>query len=335
MTLSQVSDPSFSVPGYHRFSTRGVNDARRIELWEEHNARALVGLSARTLDGHPLDATEINLQLEKLRFAHVSANAHVVERSAAEIAKSPTDGIALYFTLYGESFFYHRDGVVLQKPGGLLVCDTSEPFMRGFAHGLQEFVLTVPRELFADLSDDAVARQPRLLSFSSIPGANAHATSLASLLRTALAAPTVQHLARAEQTAIELLRAIFSAHTARSASAHRQAALAYIDRHLRDPRLGVGEIAQAVGLSERHLARIFAEAGTGVARVVLEKRLDLARRVLSTPGAPAIGDVAGLCGFSSPAHFARVYRERYEETPRETRARGAGTGPGLTDSDTH
>ncbi|MEQ1738195.1 MAG: helix-turn-helix domain-containing protein, partial [Rhodoglobus sp.] len=293
------------MPGFRTFSTLGYDNARRIELWEEHNARSLVGLSARTLDGNALDATEINLELEQLRFAHVTANAHVVERTAAEIARTPADGIALYFTIFGESFFYHRDGVVLQRPGGILVCDTSEPFMRGFAQGLQEFVLTIPRTLFADLSEEAATRQPRTLSFASIPGANAHATSLATLLRSTLAAPTVAQLAQAEQTAIELLRAIFSGDVARAAASYRYSAVVYIDRHLRDPRLGVGDVARAVGLSERHLARIFAETGVGLARIILDKRLDLARRLLASPGAPSIGDVAGQCGFASHAHFTR------------------------------
>ena len=320
MSRSGLQAPDAFVPEFRRFSTIGLSDARRIELWEEHNARALVGLSARTLDGNPLEATEINLELEQLRFARVTANAHVVERSASEIARTPTDGVAIYFTLFGEAFFYHQDGVVLQQPGGVLVCDTSQPFMRGFAQGLQEFVLTVPRPIFENLSEESVGRRPLTLSFASIPGANAHATSLVALMRSALAAPSVESLAEAERTATELLGAIFTGDAARAAASHRYAATAYVDRHLRDPRLGVGEVARAVGLSERHLSRIFAESGTGIARVILERRLDHARRILSSPGAPAIGDVAAQCGFSSHAHFTRVYRERFEETPGHTRA---------------
>jgi AraC-like DNA-binding protein len=323
MTRSAFASPASGAPELRRFSTIGLHDAQRIELWEQHNANALVGLSARTLDGNPLEATEVNLELEQLRFAHVKANAHVVERSASEIARTPGSGVALYFTLLGESFFYHRDGVVLQRPGGLLVCDTGEPFMRGFAQGLQEFVLTLPRALFEELSDEGLPRHPRTLSFASIPGANAHATALAELLRSALRAPTADHLIRAEQSAIDLLRAIFSGDVTRAANSYRHSATAYIERHLRDSRLSVGEVAKAVGLSERHLSRIFAEAGTGVARVILERRLDHARRILMGRGAPSVGDIALQCGFSSHAHFTRVYRERFEETPGQTRSRAS------------
>ena len=85
------------VDGFRRFSTSGVSEPERIERWEQHNAEALVPLAARSIDGAPLEATEINLQLPNLQFAHVSANPHVVERTPGHIAASGTDGVALYF----------------------------------------------------------------------------------------------------------------------------------------------------------------------------------------------------------------------------------------------
>lgn len=301
------------------FSTRGLGERERIDLWEEHNARALVGLQARTLNGVPLEATELNLQLRQLRFAHVTANPHVVERDARQIARTPAEGVALYFTLSGESFFYSADGVQLQRPGGLLVCDVGQPFMRGFAHGLREFVVTVPRQLFEQLSDGPVPRRPLTMSFARVPGANAHAAQLGQLLTTAFSLPLSRGLDDLEASALALLRAIFSDDGARSATAYRRTALAYIEGHLRDPRLGVGQVAAGVGVSERQLARIFRESGSGVARVILDRRLELARRILSERGAPAVGEVAMQCGFSSHAHFARVFRERFEETPAQCR----------------
>ncbi len=308
--------------GLERFSTIGLSGDTRVELWEEHNARALVGLECRTINESPLEATEINLQLSSLQLAHVSANAHVVERTSRRIAATETDGVILYFTLFGESFFYYRDGVHLQRPGGLLVCDVNEPFMRGFAQGLQEFALRIPRAVFDGIADDPMPRHPMTMSFSGLQGANAHAAALASLVRETFAsAPDLDRLTRAEATAMELLRAIFSTDSARSTSARRREALAYVDRHVRDPRLSVAQVARAVGMSERHLSRIFAETGTGLARVILEQRLELALAGLSAAhDRRSIGEIATSCGFSSQAHFSRVFRERYEETPGEVRS---------------
>jgi AraC-like DNA-binding protein len=323
-TMSEVAAlPEVVAPRVQRFTTSGLRETDRIQQWEAHNAKALVGLEARTISGTPLEATELNLQFETLQFAHVSANAHIVERGSRQIARMPSDNVALYFTLFGESVFYYRDGVHLQRPGGLLVCDTNEPFMRGFARGLREFVLTIPRITFEQVSESSVPRRPITMNFDRIPGANSHASALAELLSSTFAAPTTEEVDRAEETAMGLLRAIFSEEGSRSASAHRIAAMLHIDRHLRDPSLSVASVARAVGISERHLSRIFSETGTGIARVILDKRLDIARRILSTQGAPSIGEVAQQCGFSSHAHFTRSFRERFEETPGSIRDRAA------------
>src|SRR4051812_37984311 len=94
-----------------RFSTSDVPDARRVELWEGYNKAALIGLRCRTLGAGSLAATEVNLQLDRIRLAGVTGTSHVVERSAEVINSSPVAAFALYFTLMGEAFFYYDDGV--------------------------------------------------------------------------------------------------------------------------------------------------------------------------------------------------------------------------------
>lgn len=303
------------------FSTVGLVEPDRVERWEQHNERALVSLSCRGLNDNPLDARELTLRLPQLTFAEVAANPHVVERTKQQIDRTSSDGVALYFSLFGEAFFYHEAGVLIQRPGTLLVTDLSRPFMRGFAQGLEEYVLTVPRGLFETVAARALPKSPITLSFADVPGGDAAAAELARLVRGSLAAPDASAGARetTEESALGLLRAMFSTDAAHSASSYRRAALAYIDRHLRDAGLSVTRVAEAVGVSERHLARVFAETGTGVARTILERRLELAHHLLSRRSDLPVSEVAGFCGFASAAHFARVFRERYEVTPAEAR----------------
>jgi AraC-like DNA-binding protein len=308
---------------YQRFSTRGLTVDDRVEQWEEHNARALVGLECRTLSGLPLDATEVNLEFPSLQFAHVAASAHVVERSVRNIAQIPADGVVLYFTLVGESFFYYKDGVHIQRPGDLIVTDVNEPFMRGFAQGLQEFALRVPQRVFESLADDPTPKHPLTMRFAGRQGANVNATALAELVRANFANPsTAGDEEQTENEALDLLRALFSADEARSSSAHRREAIAYVNRNLRDSQLSVAQVAKAVGISERHLSRIFAETSASVGRIILDARLERAHSILSAPAASLpIGEIAAYCGFASHAHFTRVFRERFEQTPAEVRAR--------------
>ena len=88
------------------FSTAGLPEPRRVELWEDHNAAALIGLRCRTLTATGLEATEINLQLPRIHLARVRGNSHVVERDQALVRRRPAGSIALFFSLAGEAFFY-------------------------------------------------------------------------------------------------------------------------------------------------------------------------------------------------------------------------------------
>ena len=70
------------------FSTVGLPEQQRVELWESHNATALIGLRCRSLTATVLEATEINLQLDRLTET-VNESAilgHVVRRDPDRLA---------------------------------------------------------------------------------------------------------------------------------------------------------------------------------------------------------------------------------------------------------
>src|ERR1700753_2914808 len=90
------------------FSTAGLPPARRIELWEGHNAAALIGLNCHSASA--LEATEVNVPLGSVQLARVTGSPHVVERGAAFIGRDPAEAIAVYLTLRGEAWFRDEDG---------------------------------------------------------------------------------------------------------------------------------------------------------------------------------------------------------------------------------
>jgi AraC-like DNA-binding protein len=95
---------------------------------------------------------------------------------------------------------------------------------------------------------------------------------------------------------------------------------AFIRDHLNDPALDTDFIAAGVGLSARHIQRLFIAQSQHVMEWVWQERLDGCYRSLMQPTPDvSISDIAYAWGFSSPAHFSRSFRCRYGASPRDIR----------------
>jgi AraC-like DNA-binding protein len=109
-------------------------------------------------------------------------------------------------------------------------------------------------------------------------------------------------------------------HSALSAS-HVLAARSFIDEHLADETLAAEEIAEAVGVSVRHLSRLFALQGATMAELILKQRLSRAHAELCDLHlrCRSIAETAYRWGFSSHAHFSRAFKDQYGVTPTQVR----------------
>jgi AraC family transcriptional regulator len=73
--------------------------------------------------------------------------------------------------------------------------------------------------------------------------------------------------------------------------------------------LGLDELAQSVGLSTAHFARMFRKStGETPHQFVLRQRLERAKTMLRAPDARIL-DVAVASGFKTQQHFAQVFRD--------------------------
>jgi len=82
-----------------------------------------------------------------------------------------------------------------------------------------------------------------------------------------------------------------------------------------EDELGLDELAQSVGLSTAHFARMFRKStGETPHQFVLRQRLERAKAMLSAPEARIL-DVAVACGFKTQQHFAQVFRDLFGISP--------------------
>jgi AraC-like DNA-binding protein len=323
-------------PAPRVFSTVGLPDRRRIELWEGHNAAALIGLRCQTSGPGPLAATEINASAGQVELARVAGSPHVVERTAADIRRAPADAIAVYVTLRGEAWFEHAGGRLALRPGHVLLCEADRPFARGFARGLEELAIKVPRPAFTAGTGLISLRAPVL---ADVRGTDPYARALARLAGGA--ARRERAVPADERAVLELVAVLAAGPDADRPAAYRAAARSFIESRLADPGLTAAQVAAATGISERHLSRIFAADGTSIPRHVLTRRLQLAHAMLTDPpradpprADPAradprradppgagltVSDVAGRCGFTSAAHFSHAFRQHFGQRAGDVR----------------
>jgi AraC-like DNA-binding protein len=304
-------------------STAAVAAEDRLSFWEQYNAAALVGLTAGTYSDDGLLARQVNLDLGGVRVAEIAGNAHVIEREPGLVRSSPKDATFFSLLLEGEAFFYHSGGCVTLGAGDLLVYDTDRPYLFGFGTDMRQLLLDVPRALLAERGGPTPVAQPRKVPGGQDPAASALRRLLTDLVADpAGAAPTVR------EDVLALAQGVLTGPGNGPAAAHLLAARAYVDRHLRDPRLRPDAVAAAVGITARHLNRAFGGEGTTVARYIQARRLDGARAELVAVPGLRVADVAHRWAFASQAHFTRAFRARFGCPPSSVQPPPPGRGRG-------
>ena len=94
-----------------------------------------------------------------------------------------------------------------------------------------------------------------------------------------------------------------------------------IERRLDDPDLTPARVAEAEGISERYLQKLFEGTGSSFTHYLRERRLQRTSADLSNPAEAhhSISEIAFRNGFNDSAHFSRAFRHRFGLSPREFR----------------
>ncbi|MDA5192584.1 transcriptional regulator FeaR [Govanella unica] len=106
-----------------------------------------------------------------------------------------------------------------------------------------------------------------------------------------------------------------------TAALQRRRIMSYLEQNLQDPDLSPGRVAADLGISIRHLHRLFSESGQSVSDWIWRQRLDRAARDLVEPRlrGRSILDIAFDWGFNDASHFSRAFRAVHGRSPREHR----------------
>jgi AraC-like DNA-binding protein len=118
------------------------------------------------------------------------------------------------------------------------------------------------------------------------------------------------------QAAAQLLPVLL--HELGRAGKHTQSLLPAVDVYLADhlaQPIRVSAMAAALGLSRSHFSRHFRRlTGQSPQEYVIRSRLEHARGLLASKDL-ALAEIARRCGFSSPSHLSRLYRQHFKVQP--------------------
>ena len=262
-----------------------------------------------------------------LRLAQVAAGPHVVRRSERMIRRSDPDYYKLTVQLAGEAWLSQAGRDAKLVPGDLALYDTTKPYELRFGGTFRMIVLMFPRSLLS-----VPPRSVSLIIGQRIPGDH-NLPRLIGPLVTGLLQHADEHVTQANRmlcdALIDLLGAALADELAldtRPGTGLLQAARldqikGYIEERLTDPELGTAAIASAHHISARYLRKLFESEGESVSRWIRKRRLDHCRRDLARPELydKSVTAVANRWGFTDAAHFSRLFRGTYGQSPREYR----------------
>ena len=295
--------------------------ADSFSQWRTLVSQSFVPLEVRSAS-RSFHGTLRSRVLDELSIVEVTAIGHQVIRTPSLIAASTRQYFKLNLQLTGTGLLVQDNREATLRPGDLAVYDTNRPYTLEFEKDFRTLVLMFPHDVL-DLPADSVGQ----LTAVRLPG-DAGLGRLISPFMVQLA-ENLDVLSgasghRLAYNAVDLIATMFESelNLRRDPVAGAHGDLlgrirSYVDAHLGDPELCPASIASVHFISTRHLHNVFHEADSTVASWIRTRRLEHCRRDLRDPilGDRSVGTIAARWGFVDAAHFSRIFRTAFGETP--------------------
>jgi AraC family transcriptional regulator, positive regulator of tynA and feaB len=317
-------------------TTQDVAPGDRFEFWRDSVARSALEFRMDPVSHVPQGEIRLAAVGEIGLMKYSGAVVTRYSRTRREICRSQGPYYFVQLQLHGHCVLERGEDQSTLSVGDGFVGDPMHEFNMVFGAagngGKSSLVVRFPKEVLSarlarpDLLNRAILRRgrplTRLLTSYLLSGLDV-ADEITPVAATLFQEQAVELLAQA-------LRESLAEQPAPSA-AWREAIFVRASRLIRlhsgNANLSPEPLARELGISRRHLQKIFAEHGETIMKRVFLERVANAAALLADPEAAhrSVTDIAFSCGFSDSSHFGRVFAARMGMTATEWRSQSLGT----------
>ena len=303
-------------------STDDVLPQQRAAYWSDLVWHSFGRLRSDTYGDEDFTGHIALHDLGEVRLCRLQASRHRVVRTAGTRGLSDPGYLKMVVQLRGRSLFEQDGRIACLKPGDWSLYDTTRSYLVSSTAPVDLHILLLPRDGILRGKPELAQLLVRRLRGTSGVGklaCDAIAQAIAGEMTEGSAAATGERI-------VELLHLSLLEHYGLRLTPERPSVLherikQHVQQRLADPGLGVESIARALNCSKRALHKAFEREGHSLRDYIWDCRLQSARCELEVAHGErgSITDVAFASGFSSAAHFSRMFRARYGSSPREWR----------------
>lgn len=308
-------------------ATLGLPPRRQMQQWQAATDHYFGPMHAQSLCDGPFDARLMACQAGPLRWVTIEAPAHRVMRDHGS-SDPRHDGFKLLLQLQGASEIRQRDARFSLQPGDWSLYDPRVPYAITSNETIRQLAVQIPREKLGHLPVGSLhtceAHTPELVALHQV--LSSFLGALAAQLQTLPDASGVSLSEAALGLLVQALQAQRGEAPARMPLPEvlRVRVRQYIQSHLADSELTVERIAQEMRCSKRYLHTLFQGEAHTLDRQIWLSRLERCKQALASADASgvSISALAYRWGFSSNAHFCRLFKREFGCTPSDFLKRG-------------
>jgi AraC family transcriptional activator of tynA and feaB len=307
------------------FSTDGVPPRDRPRVWAQVIAEmAQVDFKTQPTGAKPLSASITSYVGRRLRFSAYTFSPHLTICTPRAGTRSGMGHFILAYLKDGSASIVQDGREASVRSGDIVLFDSARPLRIKAAMHCHSFDIS---------AEQMKAVLPQVDGLTSI--AFKRDCPAGSILRRVLdelfesgdrlndemserIADAVPHLVAAALAALPETAQVAPGH----AESHHLARIRnFVRDNLRRTDLSPESVARGVGLSTRHVHELFGKGPATLMRWIWVQRLERCRDELALPALRhrSVAEIAFSWGFSSQAHFSRVFRAQYAMSPREFR----------------